>query len=324
MTIIGILTDFGPRGAHYVAEMKGIAYKINPSSHFVDISHNITPFSIREAAYVLFTVYDTFPPGTIFVTVVDPGVGSNRDIVAIQTTDGYFLIGPDNGVFSYFAQQGQIAIIVKIEEEEYFNPPFAEIIKERRNRHDSIQDIETEAHVPEMENIDFMHSPEKNTESESLWAGTFHGRDIMMPVAAHFTQGLELFSVGEIKDEICMLDDLEPKISDDNRTIEALVQYSDSFGNLITNISISQFYSFYHQTAPFLHLHFHDKEFQIKVTRIFAGNSSDSLLFVEGSSGFMEICLNQASAHEFLAASVGDHLTLEFLGGLFSEFSPKL
>ncbi|MHA1674296.1 MAG: SAM hydrolase/SAM-dependent halogenase family protein [Promethearchaeota archaeon] len=324
MTTIGILTDFGPRGAHYVAEMKGVAYKINPDAHLVDISHNITPFSIREAAYTLFTVYDTFPPGTIFVTVVDPGVGSNRDIVAIQTADGYFLIGPDNGIFSYFAQQGLIAVTVKIEDEEYFYPPFAEIIKERRNRRDSIQDFETETRVPEMENIDFMNSPEKNTERETLWAGTFHGRDIMMPVAAHMAQGLELFSVGEIKDEICILDNLEPVISDDHRLLEGLIQYCDSFGNLISNIPISQFYSLFHQTAPFLHLHFHDKEYQIKVSRIFAGNPSESLLLVEGSSGFMEICLNQASAHEFLGASVGDHFTLEFMGGLFSEFSPKL
>ena len=324
MTIIGLLTDFGSRGAHYVAEMKGVAYQINPAAHLVDISHHISPFSIREAAYALFTVYNTFPSGTIFVTVVDPGVGSNRDIVAIQTTDGYFLIGPDNGIFSYFAHQDLIAVIVKIEDEEYFYPPFTEIVTERRKRKESIQDFESEARVPEMENIDFLHSPVENTERETLWAGTFHGRDIMMPVATHLAQGLELFSLGEIKEEICMLNDFEPTLSEDHRTLEGLIQYCDSFGNLISNIPISQFYTLFHQTAPFLHLHFKDKEFQIKVSRIFAGNPSESLLLVEGSSGFMEICLNLASAHDFLEASVGDHFTLEFLGGLFSEFSPKL
>ena len=104
MTIIGILTDFGPRGAHYVAEMKGVAYKINHNAHLVDISHNITPFSIREAAYALFTVYDTFPLGTIFVTVVDPGVGSDRKAICIETND-YYLLGPDNGVLFKAAKE---------------------------------------------------------------------------------------------------------------------------------------------------------------------------------------------------------------------------
>lgn len=324
MAIIGILTDFGPRGAHYVAEMKGVAYQINPNINIVDVSHNITNFSIREAAYTLITVYDTFPRGTIFVTVVDPGVGSNRDIVAVQTIDGYYLIGPDNGIFSYFVEQDLIGAIIKVEDEDFFYPPFAAILKERRKHKESVTDIEKEVHVPEMENIDFMLKSSTFQGQEELWAGTFHGRDIMMPVAAHLASGLELFSLGDVKNDLVQLDNLLPEISEDQREIHARIQYCDSFGNIITNIPISQFNAIFHQTAPFIHLHYKDTEYQIKVSQIFAGHDPETLLLIDGSSGFMEICLNQASAQKTLQAQVDDILRLEFLGGLFSEFSPQL
>jgi S-adenosyl-L-methionine hydrolase (adenosine-forming) len=324
MTIIGLLTDFGLRGGHYVAEMKGVGYQISPKAQIVDVMHNITPFSIREAAYALFTVYDTFPPGTIFVAVVDPGVGSGRDILAVQTVDNYFLVGPDNGLFSYFITQEKVAIAIKLEEEEFFYPPFVEIINQRRQRQESINHIEDEAHVPEMENIDFMTPGVEHEKADSLWAGTFHGRDIMVPVAAHLANGLEIFSLGTFKEDLEVLEGLEPELSDDQRFLTACAQYIDSFGNIITNIPITQFYSLYHQTAPFLHLHFQDKDLQLKVTQTFAGNPPAQLLLVEGSSGFMEICLNQGAAEEALAMAVGDSFRIEFLGGLFSEFSPQL
>lgn len=334
MTIIGIITDFGPRGAHYVAEMKGVAYQINPEVQIVDITHHITPFSVREAAYVLRTVYDTFPKGTIFVTVVDPGVGSNREILAVQTVDDYIFIGPNNGIFSYLKEHDLIAVSLKIEEEDFFYPPFASLIKERRKHQESIREIEQEVNVPEAVNIDFL-TQNKNIESKNfgaqdslnqadLWAGTFHGRDIMIPVASHLAAGLEFFSVGSVCDDIYVISDLSPSFSPDDRFIQGRIQYIDSFGNLITNIPIGLFFSKLQQTAPFIHLHFKEREYQLKISRIFAGHPEDLLLFVEGSSGFMEIALNQNSAQAFLGAEVEDELKIEMLGGLFHEFAPQL
>ena len=61
MALIGIISDFGARGLHYIAEMKGVALQINPQCIFIDIIHDITPFSIIEAAYVLQTVIFTYP-----------------------------------------------------------------------------------------------------------------------------------------------------------------------------------------------------------------------------------------------------------------------
>ena len=97
--LITLLTDFGTRD-HFVGTMKGVILSINPEARIVDISHDISPGDIRAAAFVLAQAYPYFPPGTIHVVVVDPGVGSSRRAIAARTPNGYF-IAPDNGVLAW-------------------------------------------------------------------------------------------------------------------------------------------------------------------------------------------------------------------------------
>ena len=82
--IIGLITDFGTKGQHYISSMKGVILNINPEVTIVDISHSITPFSIIEASYIIKTTYKYYPKGTVFIIVVDPGVGSSRAILGIH------------------------------------------------------------------------------------------------------------------------------------------------------------------------------------------------------------------------------------------------
>ena len=96
--LIVLLTDFGTKDA-YVASMKGVIARIAPSAKVIDLSHEIEPQNIREAAFVLEAAYPYFPKGSIFVSVVDPGVGSERMIVAVRTSGGIFL-APDNGLLT--------------------------------------------------------------------------------------------------------------------------------------------------------------------------------------------------------------------------------
>lgn len=96
--VITLTTDFGLADA-YVAIMKGVILGIAPHARIVDYSHAITPGNIVEAAYLLGGGYEYFPSGTIHVVVVDPGVGSDRRAIAVQT-DQMTLIGPDNGVLA--------------------------------------------------------------------------------------------------------------------------------------------------------------------------------------------------------------------------------
>ncbi len=97
--IVTLLTDFGLQDA-YVAAMKGVILGIAPDVVLVDITHDVPPQDIRWGAYLLKSCSRDFPPGTIHVAVVDPGVGTLRRPLAIETPH-YVFIGPDNGLFSY-------------------------------------------------------------------------------------------------------------------------------------------------------------------------------------------------------------------------------
>ncbi|MBW1976267.1 MAG: SAM-dependent chlorinase/fluorinase [Deltaproteobacteria bacterium] len=97
--VICFLTDFGHKDG-YVAAMKGVILTKYSKARFVDISHDIDPFRIESAAYILKSVFPFFPEGTMFVVVVDPGVGTTRKPVVIRA-NGKLLVGPDNGVFSW-------------------------------------------------------------------------------------------------------------------------------------------------------------------------------------------------------------------------------
>lgn len=97
--IVCLLTDFGLRDG-YVAAIKGVIYSIAPDVNIIDISHEIDPFSISSGAYVLYSVVPYFPPDTVFVAVVDPGVGTDRRGIIIRSC-GRIFIGPDNGLFSW-------------------------------------------------------------------------------------------------------------------------------------------------------------------------------------------------------------------------------
>jgi S-adenosylmethionine hydrolase len=119
---IALLTDFGNRGSHYVASMKAVISNICPKSKIIDISHTITPFSIIEASYIIKSTYKLFPEGTIFIFVIDPGVGSKRNILALKTEDNYYFVGPDNGILPN-ALKSEITECYLIQNENYFHKP---------------------------------------------------------------------------------------------------------------------------------------------------------------------------------------------------------
>ncbi len=96
--IITLTTDFGLRDP-YVGAMKGVILRQNPGAQIVDLCHFISPQSIREAAFFLRRSWEYFPPGTIHVVVVDPGVGTKRPII-IAKRSGHLFLAPDNGVLT--------------------------------------------------------------------------------------------------------------------------------------------------------------------------------------------------------------------------------
>jgi S-adenosylmethionine hydrolase len=97
--LIALFTDFGTRDA-YVAQMKGAILTICSHARLIDLSHDVSPFDVRNAAFLLAASVAFFPAGTIFVAVIDPGVGTERRPVMLQTASDKWLVGPDNGVFT--------------------------------------------------------------------------------------------------------------------------------------------------------------------------------------------------------------------------------
>jgi S-adenosylmethionine hydrolase len=97
--VIALMTDFGI-GDGDVGVMKGVIAGITPDAHIIDITHNVGPQNVSSGAWILAASYRYFPKNTVFVCVVDPGVGSKRGAIALHAGD-WFFCGPDNGLFSY-------------------------------------------------------------------------------------------------------------------------------------------------------------------------------------------------------------------------------
>lgn len=117
-TPIALLTDFGYRD-HYVGVMKGVIARIAPAARIVDVTHGVPPQSILAGALALRESWAYFPKRTIFVGVVDPGVGTDRAAIAIETRAGARFIGPDNGLLAPAAEAAVIKSAVKLTSPRY-------------------------------------------------------------------------------------------------------------------------------------------------------------------------------------------------------------
>jgi S-adenosylmethionine hydrolase len=121
MSDITLTTDFGTRD-WFVGTMKGVILGIRPGAQIVDITHEIAIGNIRGGAFALMAAAPYFPNGTIHVVVVDPGVGSERRAIAVQTKEAIF-IGPDNGVLSWALRGQSIRSVREITNERFFRHP---------------------------------------------------------------------------------------------------------------------------------------------------------------------------------------------------------
>jgi S-adenosylmethionine hydrolase len=121
MVAITLITDFGLQDGH-VGAMKGVMRSIAPLAELVDISHYVPPQDIRHAGFVLMTAYAYWPPDTIHVIVVDPGVGTGRRAVAVQTGAGTF-VAPDNSVLSYVLAREEVNAAVALTNAAYWHHP---------------------------------------------------------------------------------------------------------------------------------------------------------------------------------------------------------
>src|SRR5208283_126339 len=121
MNLITLTTDFGTRD-WFVGTMKGVILSRCPRAAIVDITHEIPAGDIRAGAFALAAGCRFFPKGTVHVAVVDPGVGSARHAIVVQTAN-YFFVGPDNGVLSFALAKEKIKTIRRLENKGIFLQP---------------------------------------------------------------------------------------------------------------------------------------------------------------------------------------------------------
>jgi len=120
---IVLLSDFGTSDG-YVGAMKGVLAHLAPNVPVIDLSHQVSPFDLVQGGLLLFQAYPYFPRNSVFVAVVDPGVGSTRKAILVETQD-YFFIGPDNGLLSMALAEQKVRRIVHLTNRKYFLEPLS-------------------------------------------------------------------------------------------------------------------------------------------------------------------------------------------------------
>lgn len=111
-----LMTDFGVKDGA-VAAMKGVILSIDQEVPILDLTHKIKAFNIQEGAYRLYQTMEYYPKGSVFICIVDPGVGTERKAVVAKLKNGYFFVGPDNGILTYVARFYGVDEIREIDQE---------------------------------------------------------------------------------------------------------------------------------------------------------------------------------------------------------------
>ncbi len=261
-SIVTLITDFGLQD-EYVGVLKGVILGHAPEARIVDISHLIPSQSISTASHLLARSYRYFPAHTVHLVVVDPGVGSNRSILAIAADSQYF-VGPDNGVFSPIIASASSLTIHQ---------------------------------------VDISCLLRKDVSS------TFHGRDIMAPVAGQLSCGLDISKVGpQIYEEQCLR---LGRIACTRlgKTLQGQVIHADVFGNLCTNIrkkDIEDFAADHEITIQIT------KSLMVTLDKSYNSQGIGMVLALYDSHDYLEIAVNRGNAAQQLKLAAGAKIIVSF------------
>jgi S-adenosylmethionine hydrolase len=264
MSIITFLSDFGQKDG-YVGCVEGMILSLNPDARIINISHNISPYQIEQGAYVLMSYYNYYPKGTIHLAVIDPGVGSMR-LPLIVETKNYYFVGPDNGLFSYIFKNEKYQIYVI-----------------------AISKIS------------------KHTSRYNMLSSTFHARDIFGPAAALLSRGENALNLGEPHSQKPVT--ITGPVWNDHNQIIAKIIAIDHFGNIITNVARSELEQHIKKIDKVV---INDNIID-KIENTYSAVPKDALLALWGSSGYLEISVNQGSAAKNLNCKIGQNIIEVYL-----------
>jgi len=271
--VIALLTDFGDDD-FFVASMKGVIASINPAARIIDITHHIPSYDILAGGFVLFAAHSYFPRGTIFLAVVDPGVGTARKICLVET-EMYFFIAPDNGLLSLILDKDEIVTAREITNAAYFLPDCSQ---------------------------------------------TFEARDKMAPAAAWLSKGEPSEKFGPEMPSIHRERMTKPEVK--GEIVAGSIIYSDTFGNLITNIPAAYLEQIVQEpqeanVSVFLDCLYQENQlspkpatYELVYRKTYGGARKGELLILSGSLGLLELAVREGSAADLLMVRPGTRLTL--------------
>jgi S-adenosylmethionine hydrolase len=274
MPPIALLTDFG-REDWFVGAVKGVIASIAPRAQVIDLSHGIPPGDIQAGAFALLASFRYFPEGTIFVAVVDPGVGGPRDALLAEA-HGFRFIGPDNGLLSYAVAGGP--------------PGTGGAGKDPSSRKAASRASPR------------LHAIENPAYRLPATGSTFHGRDIFAPAAAHLSLGRPMRSFGRRKEDFLRLDFPAPYSL--RGAVAGEIVHVDRFGNAITNITPKDLEALGRDAAREAVLKAGGASFPLAA--YYAAVPGGKPLSVAGSCGFLELSLNGGNAAKKFGLKRGD------------------
>ena len=253
MAIVTLTTDFG-LSDHYVGVVKGVILGVNPQARIVDLCHQIEPFDLIGGCLTLAASYSYFPPETVHVVVVDPGVGSARRAIAARAGSWLF-VAPDNGVLELIYQ---------------------------RHPH----------RVWSLRAEEFALKPISNT---------FQGRDVFAPAAGLLSKGVAAEQLGDPVDDFVRLEIPRPRQVAPGRR-QGVVLKVDRFGNLITNFQPGDLPAGFCLSVG---------KAQVRSLRpSYAAAAPGEIFAIAGSSGYLEISIQEASAAAATGARAGTAVEL--------------
>ena len=263
-----LTTDFGLTDP-YAGVMKGVVLSINPAATLIDLTHHIQPQNIRQGSFVLAASHRFFPPNSIHVAVVDPGVGTYRMAVLLVTPNASFL-APDNGLLS-----GVLGNYLATPSPDSGRVPMPPSLT-----------------AYQLTNSEYWLHPVSNT---------FHGRDIFSPVAAHLSLGIPPEAFGQPLQDLAWLP--MPTPTRDNDGLIGEVIYADNYGNLVTNIPLEELANGTEIIVEIKgrKLHGLSKTFQSP-----ASSGDGGLLALGGSLGYLEVAVQNGNAATLLNAGPGE------------------
>ncbi len=279
MRPIVFLSDYG-LSDEFVGLCHGVIARIAPGAHVIDLTHGIPPEDVVRGAVVLAGSVGFVPDDSVFLAVVDPGVGTSRRAVAVETAAGAYMVGPDNGLLwlACVALGGALSA--------------------------------AEVHSPAPSRAPASPSALPSFSAPPFASPTFHGRDVFAPAAAHLAAGGPMSDLGPPVDPASLVALTVPEPAVGDRSLSAVVLGIDRFGNVQLAAKPDDLAWAGLDPAARVEIWIGDRRVEATRASTFGDVGAGDLALIVDSAGWLALVQNQGSAAQHLSVSLGDSVLI--------------